>query len=83
MVIQILISLFTRASDRQITLTGDSHASDLPSPGLRLGVGPTSQFPTSQAPTDKINPLNPGPSWLHGNADFNLFLYLPGPVTDR
>ena len=42
-----------------------------PSPSLRLDPGSTSRLPTSQAPTDEPDPLNLGPSSLHGNTYLN------------
>ena len=37
----------------------------------------TSRLPTSQAPTEETDPLNPGPSSPHGNTDLN-----PSPYQD-
>ena len=42
-----------------------------PRPPTGMGAGSTSRLPTSQAPTDKPDPLNPGSSSLHDDTDSN------------
>jgi len=53
-----------------------------PSPSLRLGPGSTSRLPTSQAPTDKTDSLNPRPSSLHGKLIQIQIPLLTGARTD-
>jgi len=56
-----------------MTLTADSHTLNPAPPRPPTGNAPwsTSRLPTSQAPTDKPDPLNLGSSSLHGDTDSN------------
>jgi len=64
-----------------MTLTDDPHALNpvSPAPSLELGPGSTSRLLTGQAPTDKPDRLNLGPSSPHGDLGPIDLNYPPAP----